>query len=134
MDCKNGILLLMGVLRVRAVVLKVEVGLFNRNSKGAQVSERSLLVGSAKEQGGGLTRLSVCLKIENVGYGGCSLRWLIERDELLVLDCCLIRVCLDVWVIRLEKRRYVDALGLFFVDSFAKLHRVWVYGCVECIE
>jgi hypothetical protein len=91
------------------------------------------LVDSAKEQGG-LTRLSVCLMIENVGYGGCSRRWLIERDELLVLDCCLIRVDLDVWVIRLEKRRYVDALGLFFVDSFANLHRVWVYRCVECIE
>lgn len=53
MDCKNGILLLMGVLRVRAVVLIVEVGLFNRNSKGAQVSKRSLLVDSAKEQQGG---------------------------------------------------------------------------------
>ena len=71
----------------------------------------------------------MCLVIESVGFGGCSLRWLSERDELLVLDCCLIRVCLEVWVIRLEKRRYVDALGLFFVDSFAKLHRVcgvWV--------
>ena len=58
--------------------------------------------------------------IENVEYDECSRRWLIERDALLVLvlDCCLIRVCLDVWVIRLGKRRYVDALGLFFVDSF----------------
>jgi len=118
----------MGVLRVRAVVLDIEVGLFNRNSKGAQVSEKKPVVDSAKE---GLTRLSVCLMIENVGYDECSRRWLIERDELLVLDCCLIRVCLDVWVIRLGKRRYVDALGLFFVDSFAKLHRVGVYECIE---
>jgi hypothetical protein len=27
-------------------------------------------------------------------------------------------VVLDVWVIRQEKRRFVDALGLFFVDAF----------------
>ena len=114
-DCKNGILLLIGVLRVRAVVLIVEVGLFNRNSKGAQVSKEAFLLIPPNE---GLTRLSVCLMIENVGYVVCSRRWLIERDELLELDCCLIRVGPDVWVIRLEKRRYVDALGLFFVDSF----------------
>ena len=67
----------------------------NRNSKGAQVSEKKPIVDSAKE---GLTRLSVCLMIENVEYDECSRRWLIERDALLVLvlDCCLIRVCLDV--------------------------------------
>jgi hypothetical protein len=40
---------------------------------------------------------------------------------------CLSCLCLDVWVIRLVKRRYVDALGLILLAAFiASSLGVWV--------
>lgn len=81
----------------------------------------------------GLTRLNVYSMIVNVGYGEYYLRLLNECGD--PLDCCLIRVDVDVdtdvWVIRREKRRYVDALSLFFVSVIAFIEaasRCWGWG------
>jgi hypothetical protein len=40
---------------------------------------------------------------------------------------CLVCLCLDVWVIRLVKRRYVDALGLISLAAFIA-SSLWWWG------
>lgn len=135
MDDKKGILLLIDVLRVRAVLFKVKVGV-GLLPKGTE-SARSDCDCVKK----GLTRLNVYLMIVNVGYGEYYLRLLNECGD--PLDCCLIRVDVDtdVWVIRREKRRYVDALGLFFVSVIAFIEAAsrccwccwWVVCIVYCV-